>query len=326
MIVNATNITEEIISLSAISINLVPNVVLDLLDSATIFELQSCSELFNYITSNNIIISDGVNQLSSISAIKYLMNESLAPTSLDGKPQIHQSSRPANTTTCWMGCGDDLASPADCFGKGEPVVINHRIGEQDSPIYIDFLTIDNTTYIHEGHVSYGNAVFDKIYCQIVPQIVDYTSGTNTNYQTYNGIIVPAAGTGDVDLDPAKIILPNGGLVQVKYDENGTKTSAGFWNADWNSETKQFDDIAPVADGSGEYNFFYYEMLFATFVIDHLFGSGSQLYQSSDVDRLWHGMRIRVLTETCGLDWNHENIEDHDWQMTVRFTMHRTRLT
>lgn len=288
MIINAVNNTDEIISLTSLSVNLIPSISVNLLDISTVFELQNCTELFNYVTSGHIVIDDGVNQLIITDAIKYILNQSLAPISQDGKPLMHQSSRPDNTTTCWLGCGDDLTTPADCFGKGEPVIINHRIGEQDSPIYIDFLTVNNKTHIHEGHVSYTNAMFDRVYCQIVPQLVTYSAGTNTNYQTYNGIIIPAVGTGDVDLDPIKMCLPNGGLVQVKYDEHGTKTSSGFWNADWNDDTFQFDNITAVPDGSGEYNYFYYEMIFSTFVIDHLLGGGTQLYQSSDVDRLWHG--------------------------------------
>lgn len=327
MIFNVRNVTSNIISLIEYSINIQPDETIDLLEDLKLFELQNSESMMKSIVNGELIVNNGERDLTIAEASKYLHNEALSPKDRSGRPRIHQTSRPEGTTTCWMACGDNLTheDPMKRIGQGEACIINHRIGEQDSPFYLDFCTMHNITYVHEGHITYSECNFDKIECMIVPQLVNLTPATNTNFRMYNGIIIPAAGDGDVDLDPVALMKPDGGLVQVKYDETGKKTSAGFWNVDWNSDAHSFENITAAPDGSGDFNMFYYEMVFSRFVVDFLVGSGSALYQSSDVDRLWHGMRLKVQTYTCGLDWQYEEIEDHPWRLTCRFTLHRERL-
>ena len=325
MIINITNVTDEIINISELSITLMPNITIDLFDTIEIYDIQKCESLFMMIANSKVIVNNGVDNLNSIRAYKYIMNESLSPTDRSGRPRFHQTSRPEGVTTCWMGVGDDMSNPSQGFGSGTPAIVNHQIGMHDDPVYLDFMTINNATYIHEGDITYSNCMFDRISCHIVPTLVNYTSGTNTNYKSYNGIIISTDGDGDIELNPNLINQPDGGLIQVKYDETGRKISAGFWDANWNNDTLQFDNITSAPDGSGDFNLFYYEMVFSTFVIDHLIGSGSESYQSSDVDRLWHGMRIKLVTQTCGFDWVHDDIVDHDWQLCVRYTLHRQKV-
>lgn len=327
MIFNVRNVTDELITLSEYSINISPGQTIDLLEELQLFELQQCESMMKFVVDNALIVNNGEKDLTITEASKFLHNQALAPTDRSGRPRMHQTSRPEGTTTCWMAIGDDMTNPDPTkrLGQGNPCIINHRIGEQDSPFYLDFCTMQNITYIHEGHISYSDCNFDKIECMIVPQLVTPVPATGTSFRMYNGIIIPAANDGDVDLDLNTLMKPDGGLVQVKYDETGKKTSAGFWDADWNETSHCFENLTAAPDGSGEFNIFYYEMVFSRFVVDFLVGSGSALYQSSDIDRLWHGMRLKVQTYTCGLDWQYEEIEDHPWRLTCRFTLHRERL-
>jgi len=325
MNIKVLNVTNEVLIIPELSINLIPNISVDLLQSFELFEIQKSATLFNFISSGSVVVNNGILNLSITDAIKYILNNDLFPTDRSGRPRMHQTSRPANTITCWMGVGDNIIDHPYSIGNGVPCIINHRIGEQDTPLYIDYMTVNNETFVHEGCVSYQNCQFDKIFCQVVPQLVSFTPASNTNFRAYNGIIIPAAGNGDVQLDQNTIVKPNGGLVQVKYDETGIKTSAGFWDATWNNTTKLFENITARPDGSGNYNLFYYEMIFSTFVIDYFIGSGNEMYECSDVDKLWHGMRLKITAQTCGLDWQYEGIEDHEWKMVFRYTLHRQRL-
>jgi len=326
MIFNVRNICDAIVTLTEYNVVISPGQTKDLLDEITLHEIQQCESLLRAVTALQLIVNNGDRDLTVIEFSKYLYNQSLGPTDVSGKPRYHETSRPEGTVTCWSARGDDLATAdhTKIISYGEPCIVNHRIGEQDSPFYLDFCTMDNTTYLHEGQISYQSCMFDEIECSIVPQLVTYTPGTNTNFQTYNGIIIPAAGDGDVDIDPGHLQV-NGGLVQVKYDETGKKTSAGFWNVDWDDANHQFVNLTAAPDGSGDYNMFYFEMVFSRFVIDYLLGNGTSLYQSADTDRLWHGFRLKIKTRTCGLDWQYEGIEDHLWQLACRFTMHRTKI-
>lgn len=326
MIFNIRNVTDTVIILTEYTVNISPNEMIDLLDTFQLHDLQVCESMIKHIVNGELVVNNGERDLSIIEASKYLHNESLAPKDISGKPRVHQTSRPEGTSTCWMAIGDDLQAtdPTKRIGQGNPCIINHRIGEQDSPFYLDYCTMHNHTYVHEGHIQYTNCFFDKIECMIVPQLVSFTPTANTNFRMYNGIIIPASGDGDVQLDPEALMKPDGGLVQVKYDETGAKTSAGFWNANWNVDGHCFENLTAAPDGSGDFNMFYYEMVFSRFVVDFLVGGGSSLYQSSDVDRIWHGMRIKIQTYTCGLDWQYEEIEDHPWQLTCRFTLHREK--
>jgi hypothetical protein len=250
----------------------------------------------------------------------HIIDESLdeGPKDRSGKPRVQQTSRKLGTGTYWTGQGDD---PSDVTSKGGGTRLNvyHKIGDT-SPlnIYADFNIIENETWIHEGYVTWKNCEFDTISFEMVPVVTQIEASTNTYYNLYGGyLIVPAAGDGTIDI-VSDITDPFGGLVQVVPNDLG-EIAPGYWNADWNSSTKLFENITAAPSANGDFNMFSIEITFARFVNRiPLLGDGFMMMQSSDSDQIAHGMRFKLIAET----YDDKGIDDHDWQAACILTLHR----
>ena len=154
---------------------------------------------------------------------------------------------------------------------------------------------------------------------IVPRVPTWEYSSGTDYNIYGGyLIIPSDGTNGTINITSDLTSSIGGLVYMPDDDQGNSPTA-FWNADWNTTTKEFENITPAPYGNGRYNIFAYEVNMARFINSlPLLGSGFERLQTSDVDQLGHGMRLKALI-TTHIDENHG---DHHWHMTCCITLHR----
>jgi len=240
----------------------------------------------------------------------------IGPQDRSGKPRMHQTSRKLGTRIMWIGLGDD-PSNVHSVGGGQAFDIQHDIGEGDpESVYIDFNIVNNETWLHEGYITWQNCNMDRLTLEMCPRVTAGQVGTNTNYNLYGGyMVVPAAGDGTFDLT-ADITDPNAGLIYMPDNDLG-KAPTAFWNADYNSSTKLYENISAAPTGDGRYNMFSVEITFARF-LNHmpLLGSGFLPLNSSDTDQMGHGMRLKMIADT------NETVDDHKWGVACLMCMHR----
>jgi len=242
-------------------------------------------------------------------------------TDSSGKQRVHQTSRQLGMKTYFTGAGDDPADPTD-VGGGTKIYLDHDIGDSThSELYIDFNCIENETWIHEGYIVWESAMFDILSLEVVPRVPTWQYGSGTAYAIYNNyLIIPSDGTnGTIDIT-SDLTSSIGGLIYMPDNDLGESPTA-FWNAEWNTTTKTFENITPAPYGNGRYNIFAYEIILDKFINKiPLLGSGFERLQTSDVDQFGHGMRLKVNAETH-IDDNHE---DHHWHLSSCITLHRER--
>lgn len=236
----------------------------------------------------------------------------------DNRSIVHSTPRYRGTTTCFSSQDDDQTDPTAIWGGSNKLALKHKIGDPATQtIYMDFNTITNRTYVLTGMMSWENCDFDEWSCAIVPKTTAYSAGTNTNYDLYGGyLIIPAAGTGSITVNDADRVL-----VQIPQNEYGERASGGYWDADFNTTTKQFENITPNIAGTGEYNMFGSEVVLSKFVpCDVINGTHHNSLTAYDAEQMGHGMRLKFIfmTNTSGAD--------HDWCFTGRIAMFRDKTT
>ena len=266
--------------------------------------LDSTEDVLNYCPNNNThtVTSGSV-------AIANTMTDDVAQVDLadelrdrSGKLRIHQTSRALGTGTCWMGVGDDCSDPHN-VGGGEPMTFEYNTASGTTTLtkYIDYNCVNNETWLHEGYITWKNAHFDTLTLEMVPRVTTYTASSGTYYNLYGGyMVIPAAGDGTIDLT-SDITQHDGGLVYMPDNDLGESPTA-FWNADWNTSTKEFENITAAPYGDGRYNMFTVEIVLARFLNKAPFlSSGFIVLNSSDTDQLGHGMRLKMIFDIA---WHH----------------------
>jgi hypothetical protein len=238
-----------------------------------------------------------------------------------GRLRVHQSSRPEGLAIHWSGKGDDTNDP-HYFGGGENLIFHHNIGDSTSHVlYLDFNSLLNETWVHEVSLSWKNCNFDTVSVDVVPDTCLIEDSTSGNYVKYNDtILIPTTpGSGDANIT-SDIYEYKGGLVKKDVPSDPTVTpSSCFWNADWDCENDKFENLTAAPNGDGNYNIFYND----NFILNRLFneipllGDGSQIFNSSDADKLTHGYRIRVTFTTAP--------PDHEWKVAATIVMHRKQV-
>lgn len=247
-----------------------------------------------------------------------------------GKLRVQETSRPisrmsdAVLKTCFVGIGDDPSDITD-VGGGTKFIYEHNIGDPlTDSVYIEFNVIENETWIHEGYINWDSCIFDDASMNVVTNVTTVEAGENTYFNLYNGyLVVPASGDGAYNV-PAMVggiggsMGPHDGLVYIPDDEIGRSATA-YWNADWNSETKKFENIMPAPNGDGRYNMFTTEITLQSIVNKvHLLKNGFQMFQSADTEMIGQGMRFKLITNT------YEDGNDHDWKITFLMTLYRAK--
>jgi len=238
-----------------------------------------------------------------------------------GKLRVHQTSRKLGMRIMWTGVGDDPTDP-HAVGGGTPFTFGHDptisgMGDDPNTKYIDFNCVDNETWLHEGYITWKDAALDTLTLEMVPRVTAFTPTTSGNYDLYGGyLVVPAyPGQGSINLT-TDITQHDGGLVYMPDNDLGEAPTA-FWNADWNTSTKEYENIAPAPYGNGRYNMFIVEVVFARFMNDiALLGSGFIAMNSSDTDQFGHGMRLKMTADT------NMHGGDHAWYLGCTMCLHR----
>ena len=240
-----------------------------------------------------------------------------------GKIRFHQTSRKLGLRIMWTGVGDDPDDPSK-VGGGEPFSFGHDptvSGMEADPTtkYIDFNCVENETWLHEGYITWKDAQLDTLTLEMVPRVTGFTATASGSYDLYGGyLVVPAMpGEGSIDLT-TDITEHDGGLVYMPDNDLGESPTA-FWDAEWNSSTQKFENIAPNPYGQGRYNMFIVEVVFARFMNNiPLLGSGFIAMNSSDTDQFGSGMRLKMIADT------NTHKEDHAWYLGCTMCLHRDK--
>jgi hypothetical protein len=244
--------------------------------------------------------------------------DSLLPTDYgvtDGsKIMVHQTSRVLGTITYFTCASDDQAHMGLVGGgvaETQKLKGHHKIGDPATMSrYLDINTAENETYIHEGYIQWKDALNDELTVSIVPEVTTVSAGSNTFYNLYGGyLVIPAAGDGTINID-------NMVLCEMPVNEFG-KRPASYWNADYNTTTHLYENVTAAPLGNGAFNMFTVEVTLDQFAHKiPLLGSGFMNLQTSDASALTQNLRIKVTTETIGVD--------HDWWWNAFATFHRRR--
>lgn len=236
---------------------------------------------------------------------------------IDGRAIKHETPRPLGTYTYFTGTDDDHTDPHAVGGDSNvtSLIWNHAIdGDNPEVVYMDFNTINNLSYVRQGDIMWEDAVNDQLSFNIVPKTTTYSGGSSTNYNLYGGyLIIPAAGDGTITVADNDRVL-----VQNTPNEFGDMP-AGYFDADWNTSTKQFENITPNFSGTGEYNLFGAEVTLHVFMHRrNITGTGRKDCMTNDVAQLGHNMRVKILAKTVG--------DDHAWSGCGTMMMYRNKTT
>jgi len=311
------NATNTLVTINDLGHSIGPNEIVNAADCCNEIEMAKSDDLISKIASGILVVNDGTKDLTVTQGIRHVSGHTIAAvTDQSGKQRVHQTSRKLGLRIMWTGVGDD-PSNVHKVGGGQELIVQHDIGEgQPEHVYIDFNIVQNETWLHEGYITWKDCLMDKISLEMVPRITTVAPGTNTNYNLYGGyMVIPAAGDGTYDL-VSDITDPNAGLIYMPDNDLGEPPTA-FWNADYNSTTKLYENITPAPYGNGRYNMFTVEIVFARFLRDMpLLGSGFIALNSSDTDQMGHGMRLKMLAVT------NDSVDDHVWSVACLMCLHR----
>jgi len=313
------NNTETVITIDDLGVTMPPGEIKNTAECCNAIELAKSNDIINKIALELLIVNDGDKDLNSSDGIRHITEHTIsAVTDISGKQRVHQTSRKLGLRIMWTGVGDDTTD-LHKVGGGNPFDIQHDLGEGDPEAqYIDFNIVKNETWLHEGYLTWKDCEMDSLTVEIVPRVTNVIAGTNTNYNLYGGyMVIPAAGNGTIDLVD-DISHPNNGLIYMPNNDLDEPPTA-FWNADYNSTTKLYENITAAPYANGKYNMFSIEIVFSRF-LNHmpLLGSGFICLNSSDTDRLGHGMRLKMIADT--------NISsgDHKWAVACLMCLHREK--
>jgi len=310
------NVSQNNVILTCLGMQLLePNEMVGLDDPVRKTQASNCSELVQFISNSIIrVIDHNDTEVEDVSlAIDLIKGFSDRPVmTKDNKIWVHQTARPLGTFTAFTSYGDD-SSDCHLVGGGQPMKVVHNVGDPlTQTILVDLNVIENKTFVHEGYVMWQGGDFDTICLSVIPKITNYSQGQNTFYNLYNDyLIVPAAGDGTISIEPQDI-----NLVEIPYsiDNPTARQSPAFWNADWNSSTRQFENISAAPEGNGKYNIFTAEVMLVRVVNIMILNDGFMKLQSSDISEITHGMRLRFGLRT--------NEPDHEWKAAFILTLDR----
>jgi hypothetical protein len=310
------NISNEDITLSDLGEQLLaPNEQVELLDYIKT-QASNSSQIVTLLSDGDLaVIDDGEVQVTDLSwAINLVKGFCVKDKkTIDDKVFVQETSRIPGTKTCFSSQGDDMSDPTNVWG-GEEIILEHNISDpMEQSKIIDFNLKENRTDLHEGYITWRDANFDSVSAEVIVRTTPYTSGSNTNYNLYNGyLIIPAAGDGIINVNANDIQL-----VEMPIEKDTGLRPQAFWNADYSTETHTFSNITPAVNGDGVYNMFGAEIVLAKLVNRILLlNTGTMMLQTADSLELSHNMRIRVKLYTHN--------EDHAWKASAIFTLHRAK--
>ncbi len=309
------NNTDTIIEIRDLSVTIPPSETIHTIEYCNDIEMAKSNDLVTKIATGTVSINDGNKDLTITEGIRHITEHTISSiTDSSGKQRVHQTSRRLGLRIMWSGVGDDPNDVHD-VGHGENFFMSHSIGEpQPESLYIDYNIVNNMTYLHEGYITWKDCNMDRLTLEMVCRPTAVEPGENTMYGLYKGyMIIPAGGDGTINVT-ADLTDPNAGLIYMPDNDLGESPTA-FWDADYNKSTKRYENVRPNYTGQGRYNMFPAEIVFARFVNNMpLLGNGFIGLNSSDTDRMGHGMRLKMIATT--------NQADHAWSVACLMCMHR----
>lgn len=315
--IHIKNNTNENIYIQDLGITLEVNDSYDLLNRFPDKSYRRSGDIILLIANGDILVNDETVDITDKSeALLYFLGKEITlagAKSIDGRISIQTTPRPVGTMTYFTGIGDDPSDPS-LIGNGQLIELDFKTGISTYPIpklYIDFNTIENKTSIHDAIVSFQNTNFDRVSVHIVPKVTTCTTGENTNFNIYGGyLVLPAAGNGTTAINSQDIKLVESPL------KNGVRGTA-YWNADYNTSTKTFDNLSPAPLGDGVFNIFSAEIEFVEFVCNwSMLGSAYAIKLITyDSEPLGHNMRLRFTFNSSG---------DHDFKFATCIHMFREK--
>jgi hypothetical protein len=236
-----------------------------------------------------------------------------------GKLRVHQTSRKLGLRIMWTGVGDDTSSITK-IGGGESLSFDYHVGDTEPMVkYIDFNISENETWLHEGYLTWTNGDMDTLSLAMVPKVVTVSGVSGGDKTVYGGyMVIPTApGQGNYEI-VNDLTIPNNGLVYMPNNDLNEPPTA-YWDADYNLSTHKYENIRPNYAGTGRYNIFSYEVVFAQFIRQvPLLASGFISLASSDTDQMGQGMRLKMVADT------NDNTADHDWSVACIMCLHRKK--
>ena len=258
-----------------------------------------------------------VNLISSEEQLHVNTHITGVPYDRSGKIRFHQTSRKLGLRIMWTGVGDD-SSDVSKVGGGTMMAHVHKIGDTEPMTkYIDFNVVENETWMHEGYLTWKSAELDTLSLQLVPRIATVSGVVGGDKTLYGGyMVVPTPpGYGNIEV-VSDLSHPNGGLIYMPNNDLD-EAPVAFWDADYNPSTHLYENIRPNYTGTGRYNIFSYEVIFAEFIRQiPLLNNGFIPLNSSDTDQLGHGMRLKIIADT------NNDVDDHDWAVACIMCLHR----
>lgn len=292
------------------------NVPLQWVDQDTAYHISISEGPIVFYCSLNKDPSDTTDLDEFEDDYKALGNAKIDEKDYDNRTIVHNTPRYRGSTTCYSSVDDSQSDPSQIWGGSNKLKLNHVITDPLSQVvYMDFNTVNNKTYVLSGLLQWKDCDFDEWCCHIVPKTTTYSAGVSTNYNLFGGyLIIPASGDGTITVNAVDMEL-----VAITQDEYGNKAGAGYWNADYNTTTKVFENITAAPLGDGNYNMFGAEVQLYAFVNNMIMlGDGQANMTSFDAAEIGHGMRLKFTFLTIGTD--------HNWEFTGQITLFREKTT
>jgi hypothetical protein len=236
-----------------------------------------------------------------------------------GKLRVHQTSRKLGLRIMWTGVGDDVSSMTK-IGGGESLSFDYHVGDTEPMVkYIDFNTMENETWLHEGYITWKDGDMDLLSLAMVPRTVTVSGVSGGNKTIYGGYLVMPTASGQGNYEVVNdLTIPNNGLVYMPNNDLNEPPVA-YWDADYSTSTHKYSNIRPNLTGTGRYNMFSYEVVLAQFVRQiPLLASGFIALTSSDSDQLGQGMRLKMIADTNDIT------ADHSWSVACIMCLHRKK--
>ena len=245
-------------------------------------------------------------------------------TGPDGKMMVYESSRPLGTKI-YFTCEGDNNDNSHEVGGGSSTYIVHNVGDSTSQeLYVDFNTVDNITYIHEGYVTWTGCKGDTLTMEFIPSVTPVTPSAGDSMfmlmdqygqpsLTEGFIIAPAAGNGNINVDTTSMVL----VSTVPSFDDGSDNDPGYWNSDFDTTTKQFGPITPNYTGEGRYNMFAAPVILKRFINKMtLIGNGFIQLQTAESEQVPHNIRMKITITTL--------TPDHEWSCSCLIVLHRKK--
>lgn len=266
-------------------------------------QLSKVDQVVADIGSGELVVNDGIKDLSPVSALAHLRGDSkevtIAQTSELGSKKIwvHESPKPEidgrQFYAVWSGVSDDMVNRV--ISGGEPLIVRNQVGQPTAYKDFEFLHEYGDVYIHEAYFMWANAgIGDNFSAEIHTKPTKLQTMVNLNLVVDNHCVKfapggPGTGTHGFAAPPVLI---------KRVDFSG--------NWDYSAE----HGLTPNMEGRGFFDIFDIGVHVNTFLNTiPVFGTTNiyNVFESNDTAWLPPGYFIRV---------NCNNVSNSEWTLFI----------